>query len=477
VSGRIVPATLAAAVFAAAASACGGSAGDKAGGRGADDPVVLTLATHDETYGHTSFVRAVERLSGGSLRIELLANRRALEPDFERGIVEDVRIGKAQLGIVGVGVWDTLGVDTFRGVMAPLLIDSVELERAVLESPLAGRLLAGFVARGIVPLALLPGFPQRPLGLGRRLVSPTDWARAAIAFRPGGVPATTVKALGARAAPAGPRAPLPDAAVLELAAIAAGRYEGSHRVLTANVVLWPAIQTVVVRRGTFRALSSEHREILRRAGRDAGALELDRLEREETDALARLCPRGDISLVHASPAEVRALRRATRPVLEMLGREPQAKELIDTIRAMRERLPAGAETARCPRLPPAAGATRRSPLDGLWTWTVDPDELLARGASDHEARFFAGVWTIEFGNGRYEARQLRTGRVFTGTYVVRGDELETTEGTCRPSGACHPGDVSQITWSIYRDRLSFEAPSTRANEIRALTATTLTRGR
>ena len=82
---------------------CGGSGADKAGGGSDGDPVVLTLVSEDKPAltAAPEFADAVERLSGGTLRIELVQAGGGDEIDAERGVVEDVRAGKTELGLMG----------------------------------------------------------------------------------------------------------------------------------------------------------------------------------------------------------------------------------------------------------------------------------------------------------------------------------------------------------------------------------------
>ena len=70
-----------------ALTACGGS-GDKAGGGDNDPRVVLTLESEDDLSlsGAPEFAAAVERLSGGSMRIAFVPAQRSLEVQFERGL-------------------------------------------------------------------------------------------------------------------------------------------------------------------------------------------------------------------------------------------------------------------------------------------------------------------------------------------------------------------------------------------------------
>ena len=155
---------------------CSGSDGDKAGGVAEGKPVVLTLESEDDVQlsGAPEFAEAVERLSAGSVRIVFAQAGRGTEIDFERGVVEDVRSGRADLGIVGARVWDTMGVTSFQALLAPMLVDSYDLELKVLESPLARRMLEGVEEAGVVGVALLPGPLRRPFGLSRPLLDVQD---------------------------------------------------------------------------------------------------------------------------------------------------------------------------------------------------------------------------------------------------------------------------------------------------------------
>jgi TRAP-type C4-dicarboxylate transport system substrate-binding protein len=154
---------LAAAALVVCATACSGSHADKAGRARAGAPVVLTLAAQSDLYAQGTFASAVERLSGGSVRIRIVPDRQKPQADYERGIVRDVRSGKTDLGIVGARVWDTIGVRSFQPLLAPLLVDSLSLERRALESPLATRALDDVERAGVIGVAVLPGTLRRPL--------------------------------------------------------------------------------------------------------------------------------------------------------------------------------------------------------------------------------------------------------------------------------------------------------------------------
>jgi TRAP-type C4-dicarboxylate transport system substrate-binding protein len=326
------------AVLAVSAAGCAGSV-DKAGSPVAR-PLVLTLAAHDDDEAYGTFAAAVARLSGGSLRIRVVQNWRVSgtksELDYERGIVDDVRSGKAALGIFGVRVWDTMGVDSFQALVAPFLVDSLALEGRALRSPLVPQALAAVRRDGVVGIALLPGRLRRPFGLTRMLVAPADYRGAKIAIRPSAVAEQTFRALGARP---GPEIPVDftgfDGAEIDPLTITENGWDhGSYR-LTANVALWPKPQTIVMNPRAFDALTPSQRQILVEAGREALAPELARVARDQSLGISILCGDRGFRFATATTAEIAALRRAVQPVYDRIERKPLTRRWIAQIEAER----------------------------------------------------------------------------------------------------------------------------------------------
>jgi TRAP-type C4-dicarboxylate transport system substrate-binding protein len=434
----------------AAATACGGS-GDKAGGDGGGKAVVLTLESEDDPQltPAPEFAEAVERLSGGSVRIRLVPAGRGLEVDFERGVVEDVREGKAQLGLVGARVWDTLGVPSFRPLLAPFLVASLELERQALERPEAERLLDGVEQAGVVGVGLLPGPLRRPSGNSRPLRRPADFRGATIGIRPAGMAREVLHALGAtiRANAPGDLGGL-DGSELDPATIAYNDYD--DQVVTGNVVLWPKPFTVVMNRSAWDGLSVERQELLRHAAREARSTELRNVKQHETAAVVELCRRGGASFVLASAADLTALRAAVRPVYAELERDADAARLIAWIDEHRQE----ARTLRCPRTSTSA-AVGSSQLEGRWETTWTRDDLVAAGIRPKDALLLSGHHTADFHDGRFRfAGDPGSGKSATGTYVLDGDVVRLT---FRTGVALQLGRVYELGWSVYRDSLAFTA--------------------
>jgi TRAP-type C4-dicarboxylate transport system substrate-binding protein len=444
-------------VLALAAPACSGSDADKAGGPSTTGPVVLTLANLDPdrtNLDSPDFAAAVERLSGGSLRIDVRFGWRseAGVGEAEEGTVDDVRAGRVDLAVIPIRAWDRVGVESFRALLAPLLVDSLALEQRVIRSPLAKRMLMGVEPLGLVGVALLPGELRSPLGVARPLVGAADYVGATVGVRQTPVARATFRAL--RAVPVayapGSISQL-DGAELGAVTIASNAYQDSARALTANVVFWPRAMTIVMNRDAFHALTPRQQGVLLRAGLEAASA-VEHVIRHETQTwLSAVCRKSRFAFVHASPSDRAALRRAVAPVYDELEQDALTRELIAGIRTLRSRAPALATQAiRCPSRDPVENADAAA-LQGRWSATLTREELLASGVAPGYADTLPGSWTLELGDGRFAFRR-REGGGGTGTYTVRGGRIRFVW----ESGiGIRPDEIFESRWSVYRDRLTF----------------------
>jgi TRAP-type C4-dicarboxylate transport system substrate-binding protein len=426
---------------------------DKAGREEREQPVSLTLGTHD--YLETdpvasSFVAAVKRLSDGSLKLDVREGWRFYDRDYERATIADVVQRDLDLALVGARAWDNAGVTSFQALLAPFLIDSFAHQRRVLESPLVERMLEGVESRGLVGVAVLPGGLRRPLGISRPLVGPGDYEGAAMAIRLGGVARATFRALGGSSSDfRADELPAFDGSELDATTILNNRYDRHAAALTANVVLWPRPTTVVVNRRAFDDLTSDQQELLRAAARETLDPMLETLQSDEQASLAALCEQG-LQLVRATPAQRAHLREAVQPVYERLERDSVTRELIGEVEDLRDGLPPS-EPLLCGKARPRQGPTG---VDGRWRADLSAKSLAAAGASKQEIEFLQGPVMLELDAGRWVARIARNASVFRGTYTVDGSVLRLTIDSCVPTKACTADQLTEYRWSLYRDKLS-----------------------
>jgi TRAP-type C4-dicarboxylate transport system substrate-binding protein len=440
----LVPTLIASAL--AATAGCGSPGADKAGGGEAGArPLALTLVEHDPSYGGAQYAQAVERLSGGTIRVHVISDWENQWVDGERRTIADVQAGRAKLAVVGARVWDTIGVDSFDALLAPFLVDTLDAERRVASSPIAATMLSGVGRAGVVGLALLPGALRRPFGYRRALVGRADYVGARMGVKPGRVEEETLRTLGATTRNYNTLSGASrDGAVPDLSTIASLGWRG--RTLAANVVFWPRAETVVMNRRAYAGLTGAQRAVLRSAGRAALGPRLREIDRVEGKALGAICERGLARLVTASPEQLAALRAAVRPVYRQLERNRATRRFLVQISDM-----PGAGAAVQPLGCGARSSTVTPALEGVWSSTVSRRELLSQGASAAEAAAYQGPARLQLKAGRWIFHGDHT--TVTGRYRIEGDTVRMTMVTCTVN-PCSPGAVTEYTWSVYRNSLT-----------------------
>src|SRR5262249_20737342 len=119
------------------------------------------------------------------------------QPGFEQRLVRDVAAGRADLGWVGTRAFDTLGVNSFQALTAPMLIDSYPLQRAVIATDMPRQMLTSLAPLHLAGLAVLAAGLRKPIAVKRPLVSPADWRGITFATIRSRGQAEAVRALGA----------------------------------------------------------------------------------------------------------------------------------------------------------------------------------------------------------------------------------------------------------------------------------------
>jgi TRAP-type C4-dicarboxylate transport system substrate-binding protein len=461
-------ACLALGLLAAVAGGCRSSGANKAGGAAPGKPLVLRLADPDIGQRDLQeFVRSTDALSDGSIRIEVRGGWRTTELDYDRGTLADVRTGKVALAKIAVRSLDTLGVTEFQPLVAPLLIDSLPLERATLSGAIPARILPALRRLGVVGVAVLPGAIRRPFGRSRTLVSPAAFRGMTFGVRPSLVAAATVRALGAK-----PHVYVPgrlpkalDGAELEPTFIEEGRLDDPGTSLARNVGLWPRVLVVVANTKVWQSLTRDQRDLLRRAGRSALDPATGRLAREERDQTTILCRRRQLALVAASDAQLAALRRAVQPVYQQMRREPDEEALLEQIVTLKDRLrTAAAGVPTCGNLGAIAQTGARTEIDGVYRVTTTAHDLRAAGAPESEViPENYGTWTYVLDRGRFADTQESEGACTWGygKFTVTGHETAWTfieGGGIAPNRAYNkPGEFFRFDWSLYHDVLTLSA--------------------
>jgi TRAP-type C4-dicarboxylate transport system substrate-binding protein len=443
---------------------CTGSSADKAGGTSGQKPRILTMANFaGDSLELDGFVSEVARLSGGTIRIQVQNGWREGQAKYETGLINDVRAGKADLGLAASRAWDSVGVMSLRALHAPLLIDSYAGQERVVQSPLVGEMLAGLEPIGLVGLGVLPGALRKPLGISKPLVAPDDYAGLTIGVQQSLVADETMRALGAKPVwfPAGGKIDRFDAIEQQAASIEGNRYDAIGKHFTANVNLWPRPLVVFTGKKVLDSLGPDQRTALRQAVANVIPAQTAALRRAEQEATANLCRRG-LEFETASPDDLAALRTAVQPVYDTLAREPQTRKFLAAIAASGKGVPAeSAPQCRPSGQTDGQAAGSSSQLDGVYRVTTTADDLLAAGtpAGDLTPENY-GTWTYVFDRTRFAFTQENKDACTWGygRFAVKGNQVEwkfTDGGGTGPRDAFNrPGESLVYGWSLYRETLT-----------------------
>jgi hypothetical protein len=285
---------------------------------------------------------------------------------------------------------------------------------------------------------MLPGEIQRPFGLARRLLKPSDYRDAVIGITPSNLSATTFRALGAnpREYHSGDLAPYVfDGAALGVATLEGSHYDTQGSSLTANVAYWPEVFAVVANLQVLAKLTPQERTILQKAGSEALAPAIVRLRNEDRVETNILCLRDNTSFVTATRPELAALHSAVRPVYTQLERHARTRSFIAEIEAMKLRsAPEHATPCSAPP-PPQRTATL---LDGIWEMTASS----AVAGTDVDT----GHYRMTLRGGRAELSHISPPTWGSpGVFAVRGDRVFFRSA----------GDVAVYRWNLFRDTLTF----------------------
>jgi TRAP-type C4-dicarboxylate transport system substrate-binding protein len=416
---------------------CNSGNSDRAG---AEKPVkakVLTMANANFQLGELeAFDKAVDRVSGGRLRIKWLNEYgKGRAGNIEANLIRDVSDGKADLGWTGTRVFDELGDTAFNPLHAPLLIDSYELEEKVLSDDVVNPMLDSLDDFGLQGVGILPGPLRRPLGR-QPLRGPGEWTGKRISESGGVQIAAALRSLGARTSYDNPSVNEPTGALdgieTHVGVVPTNHYQYAFPYLTGNVVLWP--RPLVLFAGPD--VGSEDLAVLRKAAK-AAIPETTALDRSlESEGRTEVCRTG-LKVVSASAGDVDALRTAFQPVIDRLDRDDGTRSAVSRIRQLSSEGGSGTTTFQCPdSAKPASGAT------------IPPGSyraILTRADAREHGFSWASVVEADPDPKALKAKTKEQRLRFTkdGTFLVYD---VTIDGT--------PNIGWEGSYSVYRDRIS-----------------------
>ena len=412
---------------------CAGAETDKAGGSDTVEPTVLTMANpnYSPPAQLVTWAEEVSRRSDGTLEIEFASGWRFGETEYEAATVEDVKAGKVDMAWVGARAFDRVGLNSFQALVAPMLVDSHDLQAAVFEAGIPQQMLQGLEDMDLAGIGVLPGPMRKVLGVSKPFLTPADFAGAVVGLQDSGVAAQTMLAVGATPSAVPTSADLDglDAYEQQLASIADNHYYATAKYVTGNVNLWPRPLVILMNNDAVESLTSEQREVLRDSAVAAVPDALAASRAEDDNAVPTLCREG-ITLTVATEVDLGELHAAFQPVYDELAADPATKDYLDAITALKDELAVPPDTAACPAMDTASdtgGAADNIGFpEGTFEMTLTPDD---------------GVWCDQYTPAPYPALHQAT--------LINGNvELLVQVDV---DGTMEVGNVA--TYSVFRDRI------------------------
>ena len=418
---------------------CGDANADRAGGNQGDDTVVLTFSnpfSSDEfPPPGREYAAQVEALTGGTVQFELTGNSREGDIEAQPKMIEDVRVGTIDMAIVGVRAFDSLDVNSFDALMAPMLIDSYELEQAVFEAGIPEQMLTSLDETGVVGVAVLPAALSRILGTTHPFATVDDFADQTVYAQNSDVGSQTYAALGAATAPWPPGAPINDfdAMTTPLGAIWGRHWELVADSVTTNVILLGGGLVVIINPDVFDSLNEDQQAALRTAATATVPTLIQTSRDEDREALDALCST-DLRFVTATDDQLVEIRTALEPVYADLASDPQTADYLEEIAALKQELGALPDSPACEQSPTVA--TGESALNGTYITTLTGEDILASGC---DSPAFA---------------QATPDVVVTQQLTLNDGQVEQLNSI--NGGDFEPGFIG--TYSVFRDRIELRDP-------------------
>ena len=288
---------------------------DKAGRPVDPAPVVLhaIMPLGGELAAHV-FADQVAEVSGHRLTVALQESWHGTDPDTaEADAIAAIETGIADIGIVPVRAWHEQGVTSFDALIAPMEIETPELNDMVLQSPIAADMLAdmrGRSEKGLLPLGLLPGPIVRLVGISRNLTELEEYRGARIVTPLSAVADRSLKALGAEPIHsyfAGADVSGFDGLATQVDVVHGNGYDRFVRDVVTNVGLWPRSLLVVANTTVMDALPPGSADLLAEAVRRAVGASVTAQSQAEVTTVDTMCGAGRTAFVSAPPGQVAAL--------------------------------------------------------------------------------------------------------------------------------------------------------------------------
>jgi TRAP-type C4-dicarboxylate transport system substrate-binding protein len=433
----------------------------------ADPPITLRLGTPEfegapaQPFWDT-LVQEVTTRSRGSMTIELVYKAGAEEPDREPITARRLLSGDVQLATIPVRTWNDVGVTSFQALMAPFLIDSDALERAVAaDDSVLQPMLDGAADAGVVPIAFWPEGLRHLFTFdenGPPILSPADLVDQTLFTIGNTLQNQIMEGLGASTSNVFP----PDDLVHD-GTLRGGEYGLLNynlympATVTADLILYPKYQVLVAEDAVWSRLSAEQQGILRDAAATARDVLVAQLP-EDAELVAAFCQQGGRSVL-TGPDNIADFQAAAQPIYDQMREDPFTAAAIDAISALKAATPPGHAVKACEPIEsrPSNPPVQPGPLMGLvpvgtYRGSHSKAQLLEAGLNEEDASINAADVTWRFNGSQGTLTRVHdvTGYVETCDFTLEdlGDRVRLAY--CEPG----LGAWMDLRWHLDGDQLT-----------------------
>jgi TRAP-type C4-dicarboxylate transport system substrate-binding protein len=362
-------------------------------------PVALKFASSENSDAVSAFKSEVERRSGGKLRL-VPVRYDDYATDEDQRIARDLRSGKLDVAFVASRAWESLGVNPFRALQAPLLVSSrTLLDRVTADRPIVSALMDALAPQGITGLALEP-VGVRYLFATRPLSTPAAFNGVRVRINQSAITADTLKLLRARPVEnvrsgepviAALRSQTLDAIEADPMSASTHGYQRLASHLDVDLPLFAKTNTIAANRRRLNVVGPQAAGWLRGAANAAADKARDNAA--DRRAWAGLCG-GGLKVDPISPRQRDALRLKLEDVAANLDGDADTTFITDRIGLLATQEPRVDTWAGCGH---ARVASATKPIDGTYEYAPTDQQIVERGGSQGNG----GRYRTSFGNGRY----------------------------------------------------------------------------
>lgn len=267
--------------------------------------------------------------------------------DRERLLIDAVSSGEVDLAWVGARA-----LPAFDPMLAPMLVDSHDLQEAVFDAGIPDRMLEDVAVEGVTGLGVLPGPHRRLLGVTQDFRAPEDFQDAVVMSEQNAPALAMLEVLGAQESVPGREGndlDGLDGLVGQVGAVVGNHYQDKARSFTTNLNLWPRPLVLLASTEALERLSDEHRQALLDAAGATLEAQMETARKEDAlseESRAQLCS-SPLELVELTDDQLAALRSAVEPVLAELRQDNVAGTHLEEIQALKDELDARPDAFSC----------------------------------------------------------------------------------------------------------------------------------